>query len=300
MADPDARAVTQALEGRWHGGHGTARCPAHDDRRPSLSLRDGRDGRLLAYCHAGCGWTAVADALRSQGLLRGRDGRGGAADPAEREALEREARREAARRADQARRCWEGTRPIADTPAERHLRARGLTGPLPRTLRFHAACWHGPTARRRPAMVALVEGAPGTAVHRTYLTRDGRKITPPEDARLMLGATLGGAVRLREGRPDGPLVVAEGIETALAVGMGAAGRLPATAALWAALSAGNLAGLTLPPHPGRLVVAGDGDPAGRRAADALAARAAAAGWEVALATAPEGCDWNDVLVERTA
>lgn len=31
-----------------------ARCPAHDDRRASLSLSTGHDGRVLLTCHAGC------------------------------------------------------------------------------------------------------------------------------------------------------------------------------------------------------------------------------------------------------
>ena len=32
----------------------TARCPAHEDRTPSLSVREGDDGRVLVHCHAGC------------------------------------------------------------------------------------------------------------------------------------------------------------------------------------------------------------------------------------------------------
>jgi hypothetical protein len=33
---------------------GKARCPAHDDRTPSLSVSESEDGRALIYCHAGC------------------------------------------------------------------------------------------------------------------------------------------------------------------------------------------------------------------------------------------------------
>ena len=40
-----ARTITQALGGRWHGTYGTARCPAHEDRNPSLKLRDDPDKR---------------------------------------------------------------------------------------------------------------------------------------------------------------------------------------------------------------------------------------------------------------
>ena len=43
-------------------------CPAHDDENPSLSLSEGSDGQLLAYCHAGCGQSVVLAALRAAGL----------------------------------------------------------------------------------------------------------------------------------------------------------------------------------------------------------------------------------------
>ena len=31
-----------------------ARCPAHDDRKPSLSIRNADSGKVLVRCHAGC------------------------------------------------------------------------------------------------------------------------------------------------------------------------------------------------------------------------------------------------------
>lgn len=31
-----------------------ARCPAHDDRSPSLTVSEGSDGRILVHCFAGC------------------------------------------------------------------------------------------------------------------------------------------------------------------------------------------------------------------------------------------------------
>lgn len=40
-----------------------ARCPAHEDRDPSLSVRRGDDGRLLLYCHAGCPFSAIVASL---------------------------------------------------------------------------------------------------------------------------------------------------------------------------------------------------------------------------------------------
>ncbi|MEZ5720986.1 MAG: toprim domain-containing protein [Paracoccaceae bacterium] len=106
----------------------------------------------------------------------------------------------------------------------------------------------------------------------------------------MLGAVAGGAVRLTNGQ--GPLVVAEGIETALSL---ASGLLNGPATVWAALSTSGMSGLALPPDPGRLTVASDGDAPGRGAAHRLADRAHALGWQVSLLPAPDGRDWNDIL-----
>jgi hypothetical protein len=40
-----------------------AQCPAHEDGEPSLSIREGDDGRALLNCFASCHVTAVCDAL---------------------------------------------------------------------------------------------------------------------------------------------------------------------------------------------------------------------------------------------
>ncbi len=42
----------------------TARCPAHDDRKPSLSVSVGDDGRVLLHCQAGCSFHEVCQALK--------------------------------------------------------------------------------------------------------------------------------------------------------------------------------------------------------------------------------------------
>ena len=45
------------------GSGWTACCPAHDDRSPSLSIKEGEDGRVLLHCHAGCEVEAICGAL---------------------------------------------------------------------------------------------------------------------------------------------------------------------------------------------------------------------------------------------
>jgi hypothetical protein len=44
-----------------------AKCPAHDDRKPSLSINEGADGRALIKCHAGC---STDDVLAALGMTR--------------------------------------------------------------------------------------------------------------------------------------------------------------------------------------------------------------------------------------
>ena len=49
------------------------RCPAHDDRAPSLKV-EGSDGKVLTYCHAGCDSDAVIAELKKRGLWPGGNG----------------------------------------------------------------------------------------------------------------------------------------------------------------------------------------------------------------------------------
>lgn len=52
------------LDGVRASGHGwIAKCPAHSDRSASLSLAEGRDGRALVKCFAGCEVLAVVQAV---------------------------------------------------------------------------------------------------------------------------------------------------------------------------------------------------------------------------------------------
>lgn len=41
-----------------------ARCPAHDDHTPSLSINDGRDGRTVLKCFAGCSYESILAAMQ--------------------------------------------------------------------------------------------------------------------------------------------------------------------------------------------------------------------------------------------
>jgi len=68
--------------------------------------------------------------------------------------------------------------------------------------------------------------------------------------------------------------------------------------IWAALSTSGMMKLKLPTRKGRLIVAMDGDPAGRKAGFSLAERAYQHGFDVFIMEAPQGQDFNDVLLSR--
>ena len=56
--------VADRLNARRAGDGWTARCPAHDDTRASLSINAGDDGRVLLKCHAGCAVEAIVAEVR--------------------------------------------------------------------------------------------------------------------------------------------------------------------------------------------------------------------------------------------
>jgi putative DNA primase/helicase len=276
--------------GGWH----RCRCPVHGSAGPTLALRDGARG-LVVVCHAGCGRDDILAELRRRGLI----GPGRATAPAGTLPIARDRADDADRRLRLARRIWDAARDAADTPVAAYLAGRWPALrqpiPIPATLRYAAAL------RRRdgtvgPAMVARIDGPAGSiiGVQRTWLARGADGVWRRRD-RAMLGAAAGGAVRLAPAPDSGPLLLAEGIETALA-GMTATGH-PA----WAALSTSGLIGLRLPWPVREVIILADHDRsgAGERAAHAAARRWLAEGRTVRIALPPEpGTDMADVLAGR--
>lgn len=65
--DAIIRRALSRLDGVKQTGAGRyiAKCPAHDDRSPSLTLRETNDGRVLLHCFSGC---ATEDVLAAVGL----------------------------------------------------------------------------------------------------------------------------------------------------------------------------------------------------------------------------------------
>ena len=284
-------------------------CPLHGG--VSLSLCDGRNGALLAYCFAGCDGREVWQELRDRGLIGDDVERD---QPTERrdEQQQREAAAEKAeqermrRRIEQARALYrrgDARRTLVET----YLRSRGITIPVPRVLRFVQHCPHR-NGGYYPAMVAPVVNVAGEqiGVHKTFLKPggSGKADLPKEAQRESCGILKGGAVRLADldpghrlddRAPDHGLIVGEGIESTLSV-MQLFG-LPG----WAALSANGIAVLELPDHVREVVIAADNDSNGVGFAAALAAceHWQGEGRHVEILMPPNaGDDFNDVLQGR--
>mgnify|MGYP000952735725 CR=1 FL=1 len=220
---------------------------------------------------------------------------------AEREAQQRQ---QWAVNAERIARLWAQCVPLVPgDPVTLYLKRRGFGGvwPLPASLRLHRAlpCWNGDEKIGVfPAMVAPLVAPDGAvvALHRTYLSADGRKADLPSPKKLTAtaGPLAGACIPLHEPQ-RGVLGIAEGIETALAAWCASA--VPTVAAY----SAGNLAAWQWPASVQGLAIFADNDRAGRESADTLRARALLAGIGCDVLTpSDEGTDWCDVWAQRGA
>lgn len=276
--EEEGRALVERLGGRWGPQGGMCRCPAHDDRTPSLSVRPGRS-RLLLHCFAGCDTRLVVRALTSTGLIAAAGGVPG-------EATARVPTNTAFSQA--ALRIWRGARAVAGTPAARYLAARGIET-ASSELRYHPRTPHGsqPLTCFRPALVAAVRDETGlVAVHRSFLDRRRPRLARLSQPKRGLGRYGRGAVRL--GGVAATLGLAEGIETALS-----ASRLFGIPC-WATLGTERFGRVALPDAVDELLLFLDNDHGGRRA-ETLAREALRISTIEAHYPQAEGDDWNDVL-----
>lgn len=317
-----ARRVTLKRTGKVLSGL----CPFHNERSASFTVDD---QRATFHCF-GCG--ARGDAfgwvMRTEGLNfpqavervaaeagiplpeRPRHAPPPAPEPPEPAAPRAPTQREmeaAERRAwhiGAAMRIWQAAGPL-DSIAAAYLGRRHLW-PIPDAAHavLRSACLkHPATGQVHPVMLALVQGADGAprAVHRTYLTQQGTKLSGqdehgnPINAKLALGPIDGSAIRLSPAVAH--LGFAEGIETALA-----AWRLTGIPC-WACISATELARQAPPMDVVTATIFADrDDPKGKpegtglRAARALQAalKAQGVGADIRLPREPWG-DYADVL-----
>jgi DNA primase len=164
-----AAEIAARLGGAYRSGAWwRCRCPVHSSGGATLALRDGDRGGPIAVCHAGCSRSDILAELCRRSLIDG-----GICREDERPAQVTIDNDGAARRIALAQRIWKAARAARESPVAVYLAGRGITIPLPPSLRW------APVLRRAdgtcgPAMVARIDNGDGEliGVHRTWLDHD--------------------------------------------------------------------------------------------------------------------------------
>ena len=265
-------AIVQRLGGRWQGGYAMVRCPAHADRTPSLSIRQGQRS-ILVHCFAGCDGAHVMQAIAR--TLGGRVPISmilpvPANDPGA-----------------PFRRIWEEAGPIDGTLGERYLAdVRGIRF-RPPDVRFHARCpkGKGHALQFLPAMlVGVFRRGNLIAIQRLFLDRH----TGHRTARMMLGNSRGGTWPSR--MAGSRMTIAEGFESACAYWQ-VTGRPAGTC-----FGARNFAGFDVPEGKDAITLLPDNDDEGTAQAEHAVAVRRSQGIDASIEPCPVAAgDWADLL-----
>jgi DNA primase len=273
------------------GNEYRAPCPFHQEKSPSFYIFDG--GRKF-HCF-GCG--ASGDVLDFVAKLRGVGLReaaqmltGGNLPAVHVEPIFEDDQPD---RTEEARTIWRSAQPVRGTLAEHYLRCRGLTLPIPDSIRF-TRLRYGKRGRDHPCLIAAVASPDNRlcGIQRTYLRADGSGKLDVEKPKLSLGRVKGGAIRLAPAARH--MTVCEGLEDGLTL-LQELGRT-----VWVAAGAGFLPAMQFPPGTEAVAIGGDADTAGQDAARKAAESYQARGIRTRAFFPVEAKDFNAELMRRAA
>ena len=278
-----ARRICESRGGKWSGARGMARCPAHDDRTPSLSVSLGQKA-ILFHCFAGCDQQSVLAALAREGFEAPALFSGSTTTD-----LPEPTRTRTPSAA--ALRIWRDAQPLRASKAKEYLEGRGILAASP-ALRFHPRTPLGPKGRSRflPAMIAAVSLDEGPiAIHRTFLSTEASGKAAFEKPKRALGALGEAAVRLFDPASE-KLGLAEGIESAMSAY--ALTGIP----VWATLGNERFGLVSVPDSVTELHLFVDHDAGGELAASRGLAAYAREGRTIHVRKpSSRDSDWNDEL-----
>lgn len=287
----------------WRG-----RCPACG-RSDTFSISPGRHYNFTFQCFAGCTYAEMSAALAAYNVTRHRTSPRTGSQPRGRGfsdlALDEDAAGAyiAERRAEEAEksepnpkvlRLLDRSMPAKGTIVETYLRSRGITIPIPDTIRYL------PDYLKHPAMLAVghIVGywAPVMAsVTRLKPDGSGKALLP--NARTCVGRWVHGPHIELIDDGEGPLAIGEGIETCLA-----AVQLRLAKNVWTCYCADNLRRKFVFPENREILLLGENDRAGAsaKAIRAVKARLKDAGVVVRSCFPKDKgyCDANDVLMNK--
>jgi hypothetical protein len=289
-----AEKITRHEHGDWYGNYGLVPGPGHSAKDRSMSVRDSADGRgVVLHSFTGDDWRPLKDRWRAAGILTNLRSPSRTETTSPRPPRSKPPNDGNKQRPKQkhALQLWSESVEPGGTVVENYLASRGLLLPINASdvLRLHPRCPFGPGVHV-PCMVALfrdVRSGEPVAIHRTALTKDGKKAFG-QNSKMMLGPVTGAAIKLAP-EVTGRIGIAEGVETALSVMQ--AGWSP----VWAAGSAGGIEAIPTLPHAALTVFADPGE-RGQQAAYNLARTWISSGQSATIQT-PQRGDFNDALLE---
>lgn len=262
QANPLPPIVGASVKLQRTGNEFKACCPFHPDRSPSFTIfADGErfhcfgcgaSGDVLDYVQRahGIGLVDAANMLGSGRLAVA--------------TISRPAPAERTNRVGEALAIWDMSVPAARTPAEAYLASRGITLPLPPSVRFSRLPYG--SSGLLPCLVASVQDAEDavTGIQRTYLAGDGRGKAAVAKPKLSLGKVSGGAIRLGKLNGGSTITVCEGIED------GATLWQALSEPVWVAAGASMLPAMQFPACVRSIIIGADNDDAGAIAAQKAA------------------------------
>ncbi len=284
--EDQAERIVRQLGGKWQGDFAMCRCPAHADGKASLSIRVG-DRAVLFHCFAGCTADAIMSALRSGKILAPANH-----DPGQRQENKADLNKLALA-------VWRHAEPFAGTLADRYLREGRLIIPDGINARFDPRCQCGAGAAKAfaPALIVPIEEDAGViAIHRTFLTPDGRWKADMDEPKRMLGNPGVGAVRWGGIPLDGILRLAEGVEDAASV----MNLLGPDRFVWPVLGIERYQAVAIPESIHTVVIYSQHGGEAARAIERATPHLTAGGRQLVVKPPPHAGDWNDLLREIRA
>lgn len=277
-----ARKIVADLKGTWHRKHGMVRCPAHADKKASLSVTPGRTA-VLFHCFAGCTQDQIISALRDQRLNPVVDGPSSTPDTDPRDLT------------PLAEDIWNRALPIAGTPAQLYVDGRGIGHTKvarysPRVMTYEC----GRKLFMPAVLVPMHEGRRFRALLRIFIDRDGHKARALDEPKRTLADPRGSVVQI--GAPPGETMnLAEGFEDAESAIV-----LKGLAGCAAVCGVERYREIYVPDQVRRIVIYSQHGKAAAEGIERGREKLTANGRSLVVVPPPPGGDWNDALMAKLA
>lgn len=317
--DADFRQLVEDAKAQWNisdvvsrraklrraGRETVTLCLFHPERSPSMRVNDAKGTYHCFGCGASGDIVTLVMATEGLSFMDALRWLGAANLPSVAPELRaRAAEEDAAERAAaiaEARAVWNGASATTGTPAETYARSRGITMPLPPSIRFtNTYAWRdketGEAGPDLPAMVGAVTNGAGevVAIQRIFLRDGGMAKAALKKPKLSLGRVKGGALKLEGAcmmKAPSELIITEGPEDGLTLAQEMPGQR-----VWVALGTALMPFIEYPTSVRVVTLAGDNNDAGRAAVRKAAEEIEKRGIVAKIIFPPPGyADFNDQL-----